>query len=170
MRPMWGRVKLWAFRGVARVFIVLLPPAYFIDAFLVNTYERFVGDPLQLRGFDLVRQVRTLLGLAGIGALFAQPYSWLNLFPAIIWMARSFFESHSYLEPGPSDSPTRNWRRVSCWMVMARWGIYFMGASVAALGGWYWIFIVLAELAAACDPKPPRPRRVRVLVAQTEGT
>ncbi len=139
------------------------------DIFLVDHYERFAGDPLQVRGFSLAMQVRTWLAIGAVRVLFQQNLSLVSFLPFLIFATLVCFQNTAYLEPRPEETGYRNIRRFAVVFVLGRCMLYLITILLAARGSWLLVPVVFAALADACDPKPPRPRRVRALILVKEG-
>lgn len=169
---MWLRVKIVFLRALVSVLPILAK----IDGFVIDRYQRFIGDPLQFRGFSLGMQVRTYYVIAAVGSLFVGWSNivvggavWLRLMsflPFILWMARAFYDDLSHLEP--KHGGVVNGCRFYPYIFFRFLTLYMM-LIMLLIGVWYWIFILLAQIATACDPKSPRPRHVKALKLAMES-
>ncbi len=134
------------------------------DGFTIDCYQRFVGDPLQIRGIGLGTQIRSLFAIVAILALFVPAINVYNVLNFALWMFMAFFDDYPELECRTGENPARNPRRFLPTFIGMRMFTWFAAAVMYSMGMWYWIFVVAARIAEACDPKPRRPKRVSVLV------
>jgi hypothetical protein len=143
------------------------------DIRIIIAYERFVGDPLQHRGISLNTQRRSMFVVLAACTMFPVFYwPWQTVCSAV-WVYRAFFSILPDLEPPPSDEITMNRRKVllNCfigrtinYLISLCWVIPVMFATRLDLILFLFCFS-LYDVVAACDPKPPAPKRIKVLVA-----
>lgn len=179
---MWMRVKgllllmgTRLFLRMVRLGIWAFPVLFTVDSFILRNYERFIAAPLQTRGVNLRRQVQAIWILGAFYNLFNPPLSLRNLPGFVIWMANAFFMVPEYLAQEPTEDLCRNPNKVLIVFVFLRWAIYWIpvgGLLVIRYSVYPCVFGVLMSaivLTMSCDPKPPRPKRVKSLVLATEG-
>lgn len=167
---MWPRFKLWMLSVSLRVAVVIVPGLIIADAFIIRNYERFVADPLQVRGISLAWQMKGIYIGGAFCFLFARPLSLFNFFPFIIWLTTGVFTRFSALELDPREELQRNAAKIIIWLVLIRWVIYWLAIFVIMASGYFRFLLVVAIIVTlSCDPKPPRPKRLKRLVHATEG-
>lgn len=169
MIVMWERIKMRVKVWGATAMVVLVICAGRIDNFVIATYEKFVGDPLQTRGISLALQTRGLYTAGAFYMLFSPPLSMWNLVGFVLWLSNAVYLRLGFLEPPPSDVTQRNVTRVIFPFIAMRCSIYFFGLTTAIVHMYIGLFLVLIVVVSACDPKPPRPKRLRILVPASEG-
>lgn len=165
---MWARIKCWSEAAAVWIFLRAFPWMLVVDNFMINTYQRFVADPLQIRGFRLSWQVRALLAMGGLTFAFHWPFTWWNLPAGIIWIARAFFAPLAHLTE--QDSPVHNAYRVMIPLIIMRvWLLWMVVLMIVTTHMYPFVFFLAAEYAEACDIKPPQPKRLKKLVSLGAG-
>lgn len=174
---MWRWIKARTTYFALRVTIAALPVMATIDMFVISNYERFIADPLQVRGISLSMQVRTLYVIGAFRILLDLPLSLWNLVGFVPWLANAVFCKLSFLDPKPGEEISRNVGKLIVPLILGRCWLYFMffmliGVSLRThlfYAATLWIILTCIIVTTSCDPKPPRPKRLRVLVHSTEG-
>lgn len=166
---MWERIKLLTLLVAVRVVTATLPAMASADSFLVDYYERFVADPLQVRGISLSMQLRGLYGLGALFLLFSPPLSLWNLPGFVLWFANAVFLDLNFLEPPVTEEICRNPTKVMLILILLRCFVYWIGLLSMIVGIYFPLLLTPILLTTACDAKPPRPKRLTRLVSATEG-
>lgn len=145
-----------------------------IDDWLIDTYQRRIGDPLQERGIGLLWQWRAAIAfylawivfvlalcvatrsywMAGLLALFFVDY-----LRDVVWPSTRRQDRLTW-----SGDKTRNPYRISRRASRVAAGILAVAFScLPAMYGWLpQLLIFLSMIIDACDPKPREPKRVNV--------
>jgi hypothetical protein len=144
-----------------------------LDEWLIDLYQARIADPLQYRGVTLLAQFVTCNSLAFVVLTFRlarfviQGEKMLAVFNFLFML--SILASALWPDVDgrgerldPSDSIFRNPNRYS---PILRWGriawLFLVLAEGVGFGLPYWValWVLLASLADACDPKKPRPKK-----------
>lgn len=158
---------------LSRVSLAVLGAIILADQHSISAYERFIGDPLQARGFGLDRQMRVAIAAATISYLFMPPWnaSWwvfaVRIIPSCYWVHLLIFGDFDYLKPRPEDDlPVMNWRRADFYGFSLRVVFFLLMFLLERAPGIlpFLFFTWLHLIIACCQPKPPKPKRLRVLV------
>lgn len=174
---MWQWIKIRMQNFTLRAAIAVLPALVRVDMFVVSRYERFIADPLQVRGVSLAMQVRILYVIGAFAVLLDPPLSLWNLIGFIPWLANGFFGRFSFLDPPPGEEGTRNIVKVLLPMILIRSSLYvtacFLILTIFLSHPFFpagiWLILTAIMVTTACDTKPPRPKRVKILIHATEG-
>lgn len=143
-----------------------------IDVFLIENYERFIGDPLQKRGISLNTQRRTAFLVLAVTSFFPI-HAWIQALSSAYWLYLAFFSVLPDLDPPPDDVLTINKRKITLRHFMGRMVNYTLSVFLLAaliVSADFQVDLLLFNVAfllypviEACDPKPPAPKRIKVL-------